>query len=303
MKIEQLEFLIEVVKAGSINAASKKIFISQQSLNQSLRNLEDELGFQVLNRTKKGVTLTTQGVIVYNAAQAIVARYDQMIDQIHVHADRAGQYILSGKLNIHLSPMVSISIMPVAYVDYLHTYPKVQVYLQERYQDDIVAEVAQNPGDVGVVLIANSLDYFHSHIPKNVELTLLATYPISIAMSPRHPLAHQHSLSLQSIRDYPFIIYEAGGPQGEHALQNVIDLHVLLSTNNYNMCRELLNEGNTLMYSYPPYINRNVFSDSVHVPLNLKETVFQLFLVTNRRASAHDKLLIESFSNVLKQYI
>ena len=33
MKIEQLEFLIEVVKAGSINAASKKIFISQQSLN------------------------------------------------------------------------------------------------------------------------------------------------------------------------------------------------------------------------------------------------------------------------------
>ena len=66
MKIEQLEFLIEVCRAGSINAASKKIFISQQSLNQSLRNLEEELGFTVLNRTKRGVTLTKQGLMVYN---------------------------------------------------------------------------------------------------------------------------------------------------------------------------------------------------------------------------------------------
>ena len=82
MKIEQLEFLIEVVKAGSINAASKKIFISQQSLNQSLRNLEDEIGFDVLNRTKKGVTLTERGREVFSAAQAIVARYDQMLRQI-----------------------------------------------------------------------------------------------------------------------------------------------------------------------------------------------------------------------------
>lgn len=302
MKIEQLEFLIEVVKAGSINAASKKIFISQQSLNQSLRNLEDELGFAVLNRTKKGVTLTSQGLVVYNAAQAIVARYTQMLDQIHVQADGEGE-ILSGKLNIHLSPMISISIMPVVYVDYLHTYPKVQVYLQERYQDDIVAEVAQNPGDVGFVLIANSLSYFHDHIPKNVELKLLTSYPISIAMSPRHPLAHQHSLSLQSIRDYPFIIFESGGPQGEHALQNVVDLHVLLSTNNYNMCRELLNEGTTLMYSFPPYVRRGVFADCVHVPLNVKDTVFQLYMVYNTRASNRERKLIDSFSTILKQFL
>ena len=302
MKIEQLEFLIEVVKAGSINAASKKIFISQQSLNQSLRNLEDELGFSVLNRTKKGVTLTEQGQVVYSAAQAIAARYEQMLEQIHMVANQESD-ILSGKLNIHLSPMISASIMPVVYVDYLHSYPKVQVYLQERYQDDIVAEVAQNISDVGFVLVANSLTQFFEHIPKNVELKLLASYPISIAMSPRHPLAHQHSLSLASIRDYPFIIFEAGGPQGEHALQHAVDLHVLLSTNNYNMCRELLNEGNTLMYSYPPYVRHGVFSDSVHISLNIKDTVFQLYMVYNTRACAHERRLIDSFSTILQQYL
>ncbi len=302
MKIEQLEFLIEVCRAGSINAASKKIFISQQSLNQSLRNLEEELGFTVLNRTKRGVTLTKQGLMVYSAAQAIVARYDQMLDQINAselnHLDT-----LYGKLNIHLSPMVSISLMPLVYVDYMHTHPKVQVYLQERYQDDIVAEVAQNPGDVGFVLIANSLKYFVDNIPQNVELQLLKSYPIYIAMSPRHPLAHQHNLSLASIADYPFIIYETGGPEGEHALQNVVDLHILLSTNNYNMCRELLNEGNTLIYSFPPYIRRSVFADCVHIPLNLKDITFQLYMVYNKRAGANEKRLMESFSATLQNYL
>lgn len=302
MKIEQLEFLIEVCRAGSINAASKKIFISQQSLNQSLRSLEDELGFTILNRTKKGVTLSEQGVIVYNAAQAIVARYGQMLDQINASGLNSLD-TLSGKLNIHLSPMISISLMPSVYVDYMHTHPKVQVYLQERYQDDIVAEVAQNPGDVGFVLIANSLRYFVDNIPQNVELKLLKSYPIYIAMSPRHPLAHQHHLSLTSIADYPFIIFETGGPKGEHALQNVVDLHILLSTNNYNMCRELLNEGNTMIYSFSPYIRRGIFNDCVHIPLNIKDITFQLYMVYNKKASNDEKRLRENFSATLENYL
>lgn len=177
MKIEQLEFLIEVVKAGSINAASKKIFISQQSLNQSLRNLEDEIGFDVLNRTKKGVTLTERGREVFSAAQAIVARYDQMLRQISELKEDSTD-VISGKMNVHASPMISVCILPVVYVDYKHSFPKVQLYCQERYQDDIINEVSQNPGDVGFVLVANTLKQFFDNVPDNVELSLLSTYPI-----------------------------------------------------------------------------------------------------------------------------
>ncbi len=302
MKIEQLEFLIEVVKAGSINAASKKIFISQQSLNQSLRNLEDELGFDVLHRTKKGVTLTVRGREVFNAAQAIVARYDQMLRQIsEMKSDSTD--IISGKMNVHASPMISVCILPVVYVDYQHGFPKVQLYCQERYQEDILREVSNNPGDVGFVLVANTLKRFYKSAPDNIELTLLNTYPIYIAMSPRHPLAHQHTLSLQSIKDYPLIIYEAGGIQGEHALQDEIDMHVLLSTNNSNMTRELLNEGNAVMYSYQPYITRGAFPDCVHIPLNNKSIMFELYMVHNKEANQMQRRLIDSFSSVFQQYL
>ena len=302
MKIEQLEFLIEVVKAGSINAASKKIFISQQSLNQSLRNLEDEIGFDVLNRTKKGVTLTERGREVFSAAQAIVARYDQMLCQISELKEDSTD-VISGKMNVHASPMISVCILPVVYVDYKHSFPKVQLYCQERYQDDIIKDVSENPGDVGFVLVANTLKQFFDKIPDNVELSLLSTYPIYMAMSPRHPLARQHTLSLQSIKDYPLIIFEAGGIQGEHALQNEVDMHILLSTNNTNMTRELLSEGDALMYSYPPYVTRSAFPDCVHIPLNTKNIVFELYMVHNKEANQQQRRLIDSFSSIFQQYL
>ena len=82
-------------------------------------------------------------------------------------------------------------------------------------------------------------------------MELLNTYPIYMAMSPRHPLASQRSLSLQSVSKYPLIVYEAGGFKGIHAFQKMEDMRVALSTNNYFICEDLLREGESLMYSYP----------------------------------------------------
>lgn len=302
MKIDQMKYLIEVVKAGSINSASKKLFISQQSLNQSLRSLEYELGFDILTRTKKGATLTERGKEVYSAGQAIVARYEQMLDVVQKIRPQSGTH-LSGQLTIYASPMISVCLLPIVYVEYMHAYSNVQVYCMEEYQNDIVQRVSENPGDLGYVLVANTLQQFFQTVPENVSLELLQSYPIYMAMSPRHPLSQHRNLSLQAIRYYPLIVFEVGGPEGEHALQNEVNLRILLSTNNYNMCRELLNEGNTMIYSYRPYMTRGVFTDCVHVPLHVKDTVFQLCRVTNKDASNKQKELTDSFNSIMLQYI
>lgn len=302
MKIEQLEYFIEVVKAGSINAASKKVFISQQSLNKSLHSLEDELGFDILNRTRRGVSLTVEGEVVFNAAQAIVARFEQMQEQVK-KLKVAQDDSLSGRMNIHISPMLSISILPMVYVDYMHAYPDVQVYCQEKYRDDVVKEVSKHSGDVGFLLVPNTIDTFFSNIPEEVHMEKLATYPIYMAMSPRHPLAHQRSLSVHSVAEYPLIVYEAGGAKGIHAFQKLENMHVMLSTNNYHMCEELLREGETLMYSYPKYIGKRVFSDFIHLPVNTKDVQFEMYMAYNKNASNHERRLIDSFSGILQQYL
>ena len=61
MRMDQLEYLIEISKNRSLNAAAKKLHISQQALSTSIKTLEDELGFKVLYRSYQGVALTPKG--------------------------------------------------------------------------------------------------------------------------------------------------------------------------------------------------------------------------------------------------
>ena len=302
MQFEQLEYFIEVVKAGSINAASKNVYISQQNLNKSLHSLEHELGFEILNRTHRGVSLTEEGEVFFNAAQSIVARFEQMREQVR-RMKTAKDEALRGRMNIHISPMLSISLLPMVYVDYMNAFPEVQVYCQEKYRDDIIREVSANSGDVGFILVPNTIDVFFENIPENVHMELLNTYPIYMAMSPRHPLASQRSLSLQSVSKYPLIVYEAGGFKGIHAFQKMEDMRVALSTNNYFICEDLLREGESLMYSYPKYVGKRVFSDFVHLPVNAKNVHFEMYMVYNDNANNHERQLINSFSMIFQQYL
>ena len=80
-------------------------------------------------------------------------------------------------------------------------------------------------------------------------------------------------------------------------------MHILLSTNNTNMTKELLNEGNALMYSYPPYVTRGAFPECVHIPLHTKNIFFELYMVHNKDANQQQRRLIDSFSSIFQQYI
>lgn len=301
MKLEQLKYFTEVVKCGSVNAASKQVFISQQSLNKSIHNMEAELGCELFNRTTKGMTLTEEGTIVLSAAQAVLFRWERMEEELtHLHGQVEN---LTGRLNIHASPMVSISIMPAAYVEYMHHYPRVQVACQDKYRDDLVRAVADYPEDVGYLLMPNSIEGFMENLPEDVVLTQMATYPIYMAMSPTHPLARQKSLSLRSVEKYPVIVFEAGGSRGRHAFQQAADIDVRLSTNNYQMCKEFLRDGNSLMYSFPPYLDHKVFSEYVHLPVSVHDICFEFYLVYNRQAPNAQRHLIDTFTQVLQPYL
>ena len=61
MTFLQLNYIIEIYNCGSINKAAKKLFLSQSSLSSSIRELEQELGIEIFNRSNKGIALTEDG--------------------------------------------------------------------------------------------------------------------------------------------------------------------------------------------------------------------------------------------------
>lgn len=72
MKLKQLVYFASVAENGSFNAASKALFVAQSSLSTTVAELERELGFDLLVRTRKGVSLTGMGKIVYGNIKEVL---------------------------------------------------------------------------------------------------------------------------------------------------------------------------------------------------------------------------------------
>ncbi|GAE91104.1 methionine biosynthesis and transport regulator MtaR [Gracilibacillus boraciitolerans JCM 21714] len=62
MTLQQLRYVIEVVRSRSINKAAQRLFISQPSLSNALKELEEEIGIKIFSRTNKGGLLLRRKV-------------------------------------------------------------------------------------------------------------------------------------------------------------------------------------------------------------------------------------------------
>ncbi len=306
MRIEQLTFFIELVHYGSIKEASQKCYVSPQTLTYNLKSLEDEFGGNLYYYSSKGkVVLTQEGKLVYSAAQSIIKRYNKLLASLEFLKEGSFEKNLSlkGQLVINASPMISISILASAYLEYMNAFPGVQVFSMENYQNNIVQNLNNSLCDVGYILVGNTAEGFFNTIPEHVHLELLKTYQIYLAMSPSHPLANKSSLTIKDIQDYPLVIFEVGGPEGEHALKKSARIKVDLATNNHKMCHDLLQERNGLLLSFEPFIKRNIFTSFYHRPLIDENLNFHLYIAKNEKLSAKQTQLVDAFNDIFTEFL
>lgn len=110
MRIEQLQYLVETSRAASINKASERLHITQQSLNAALTKLEDELGAMLLVRSPLGVTLTKEGEMVAAYAQEVLQIIEEM--QHSIAGDAGSQGNLRGHLELSAGPLLMHGPLP-----------------------------------------------------------------------------------------------------------------------------------------------------------------------------------------------
>ena len=82
MRLEQLSYFVEIVRRRSINKAAETLFISQSTLSDALKKLEEEIGVKLLLRHNTGVSMTLAGEALYRAAQDVLTRMQQFKEEI-----------------------------------------------------------------------------------------------------------------------------------------------------------------------------------------------------------------------------
>ena len=127
MNFRRLKYFVKIVDIGSLTQAAEVLHIAQPALSQQVATLEGELNQQLLIRTKRGVTPTDAGKILYTHARAILRQCEQA--QLAVH--NVGQ-ALSGQVSIGFAPGTAASSFTMPLLQAVRAeFPEVVIYLHE----------------------------------------------------------------------------------------------------------------------------------------------------------------------------
>lgn len=198
MTFQQLQYLLEVSRTGSISGAAKNLFLAQSSVSASISNLEEELGFPVFIRGKKGVIPTVQGAEVIEQAARICESYHEMTT--------AGS---GGKKRIRISAP-GVEPLDEAFGELIARYAgddSVCFSADTLSTVEAVQKLSAFELDVAVLLNhkARFLSVETLLRSKNLTWQTIATLPVVIQIGPGHPLYEKGSVAVEELQDFLFV--------------------------------------------------------------------------------------------------
>ena len=176
-------------------AATQRLYVSQPSLSRQIRDLEEELGVQLLERRAKSVCLTEAGRAFLEKARAILKDTDNAVATVRALAGKR-----ETELHIGDWPLATGRIMPALLRAYQKAMPKVKVKLHDWPVEKNIAGVRESRLHLAIIippLKSNSLD--------ELNFEELLTLRVCLAVSSNHPFARKQSVSLADAAREPFI--------------------------------------------------------------------------------------------------
>lgn len=126
MNLKQAHYVKTIAQCGSITAAAKKLYVSQPSLSQMLRQIEDEIGLPIFDRSVSPFRITYAGEKYLEAAEAILTVNAQLESQL-----REIKHDHSGRLRVGISVSRAMQVLPLVLPIFSQQYPHVTLELTE----------------------------------------------------------------------------------------------------------------------------------------------------------------------------
>ena len=172
--LRQIQCFLQVATLGSFTRAAEKMRTKQPALSQQVRDLENELGIRLFDRTTRRVELTEGGAEFRNIAAKVLDDLESAARNAHDLAERK-----RGRVVVAAPPLLAAAIVPRAIADFRSRYPGIEVRLVDARTDQIVDYVRSGQVDCG-------LGTFHAG-QEGISSTLLARDSLMLfcALEPR----------------------------------------------------------------------------------------------------------------------
>jgi DNA-binding transcriptional LysR family regulator len=200
MELRHLRYFVAVAEEQNISRAALKLHVSQPGLSRQVRDLEDEIGFSLFERSAKSVRLSEAGKVFLIEARGVLQRAADAVNKARTAVSGT-----SGEINVGYAPSMTVQIMPQALRKFQEKFPNVRVVLHDLSTEEMVTQLRQ--GKLHLALTPR----LPAKLLRGLNIQELARYAVCVAVAPRHPLAKSKSVTLKRIAREPLITYSRKG--------------------------------------------------------------------------------------------
>lgn len=197
MELRQLKYFEKACDLENFSEASRQLFISQSTLSQQIKQLEDELGVLLFDRIGKRVLPTETGLVFLPYARKAIQEAEngrQIIKDI--------KGIQSGVLNVGVTYSLS-NLFVVAVSEFNKIYPKIKVVIKFATSSEQIEMLENNHVDC-------ILSFMPEDLPDEYEKTFLFSSQLYFIVHKSHMLADISSISLKKLSEIPLILPAQG---------------------------------------------------------------------------------------------
>ena len=297
MTLQQLRYAIMVADQHSMNKAAEKLFITQPSLSNSIRELENELGIEIFIRSNRGVTVTPDGEEFLGYARQMMEHYRLITDRFVSKAESKEKFSVSAQ---HYSFAVEAFIKLVRE----YGFGKYEFAMHETKTSEVIENVKTLKSEVGV-LYENS---FNREVLEKIfrrdelEFVPLFDCHICVFLAKNHPLAGQKKIRMEQLEDYPCCSFEQGDNNSFYFSEEPLSFIPHRRNIRISDRGTLTN----LLVSHNGFtLSTGVLSPEMHsgiasIPLDASETMTVGYLIQANRTPSS---LLESYIGHLKRII
>lgn len=253
MTLTQLKYVIAIADTHSMNEAARTLFIAQPSLSQAVKELEEEIGITLFNRSNRGVKITPDGEEFLGYARQVVQQYNLVEDRYIEKKNSKKRFSVS---------MQHYTFAVKAFVEMVKQFgmDEYEFAVHETKTYEVIEDVKNFRSEIGILYLN---DFNRAVLTKlfqesELEFHEILECGIYVYMWKGHPLAEREEIRLEELDDYPCLSFEQGVNNSFYFAEEVLStydykrlikandratlLNLMVGLNAYTLCSGIICE-------------------------------------------------------------
>lgn len=203
MNINQLKYVLAVAASSSMREASTKLYVSQPALSASIRELEEEIGILLFERTNKGISLTDAGREFLSYAKKVAQQYEILEERyLSRDSDKERFSVSTQHYNFAIKAFTNVirKTNPDKFIFSIH----------ETKTKEVLEDVRNLKSEVGIVSFSGSNEALIKKLLRDylLDFTPLMRRETYVYVWKTHPFAEKNEISIDEMLDYPCVSFD-----------------------------------------------------------------------------------------------